>query len=48
MEREKAEIGVFITLQPPTEPMRQEALSAGVYTPEHSPAVSLGCKSSPV
>ena len=30
-------IGVFITLQPPTEPMRQEALSAGIYTPEHFP-----------
>ena len=37
MEREKAEIGVFITLQPATEPMRQEALSAGIYTPEHFP-----------
>ncbi len=37
MEREKAEIGVFITLQPPTEPMRQEALSAGIYTPEYFP-----------
>ena len=37
MEREKAEIGVFITLQPSTEPMRQEALSAGIYTPEHFP-----------
>ena len=37
MEREKAEIGVFITLQPPTGPMRQEALSAGIYTPEHFP-----------
>ena len=37
MEREKAEIGVFITLHPPTEPMRQEALSSGVYTPEHFP-----------
>ena len=37
MEREKAELGVFITLQPPTEPMRQEALSAGIYTPEHFP-----------
>ena len=37
MEREKAKIGVFITLQPPTEPMRQEALSSGVYTPEHFP-----------
>ena len=37
MEREKAEIGVFITLQPSTEPMRQDALSAGIYTPEHFP-----------
>ena len=37
MEREKAKIGAFITLQPPTEPMRQEALSAGVYIPEHFP-----------
>ena len=34
-EREKAETGVFVTLQPPTEPMRQEALSAGIYTLEH-------------
>ena len=37
MEREKATLGVFITLQSPTEPMRQEALSAGIYTPEHFP-----------
>jgi len=37
MEREKAEVGVFVTLQPSTEPMRQEALSAGIYTPEHFP-----------
>ena len=37
MEREKADLGVFITLQPPTEPMRQEALSAGIYTPEVFP-----------
>ena len=37
MEREQATLGVFITLQPPTEPMRQEALSAGIYTPEHFP-----------
>ena len=37
MDREKAEVGVFITLQPPTEPMRQEALSAGADTPEHFP-----------
>ena len=37
MDREQAELGVFITLQPPTGPMRQEALSAGIYTPEHFP-----------
>ncbi len=34
MEREKATIGVFITLNPATKPMRDEALSAGYYTPE--------------
>ena len=32
-----AEIGIFITLNPPTGPMRQEAASAGFYTPEHFP-----------
>ena len=37
MEREKAEIGLFITLQPPTRPMEAEATSAGFYTPEHFP-----------
>ena len=37
MEREKAEIGLFITLQPPTRPMKVEADSAGFYTPEHYP-----------
>ena len=37
MEREKAEIGLFITLQPPTGPMKAEATSAGFYTPEHYP-----------
>ena len=37
MEREKAEVGVFITLHPAAKPMRQEALSAGIYTPEHFP-----------
>ncbi len=37
MEREKAEIGIFITLRPPTEPMLQEALSAGLYTPASLP-----------
>ena len=37
MEREGAEIGLFVTLGEPTEPMRQEALSAGVYEPEYFP-----------
>jgi len=33
-EDEKAEIGVFLTLEEPTKPMRESAMSAGVY--EHS------------
>ena len=37
MEREKAEIGLFITLAPPTGPMEQDAISAGFYDPEHFP-----------
>ncbi len=37
MEREKAEIGLFITLQEPTRPMFAEATAAGFYTPEHYP-----------
>ena len=37
MEREKAAIGLFITLQPPTRQMEAEATSAGFYTPEHYP-----------
>ena len=37
MEREKAEIALFVTLNEPTEPMRQEAASAGFYEPEHFP-----------
>ena len=37
MEREKAEIGLFITLEPPTGPMQSEAASAGFYIPEHFP-----------
>ena len=37
MEREKAEIGLFITLEPPTGPMQSEAASSGFYTPEHFP-----------
>ena len=31
IEREEAQIGVFITLQEPTKPMQKEALSAGFY-----------------
>ena len=37
MERERAALGLFITLRPPTRPMLQEAASAGVYVPEHYP-----------
>ncbi len=35
MEREKADIGLFITLEPPTRPMRSEAAAAGFYEPSH-------------
>ncbi len=37
MQTTRAEIGLFITLNPPTRPMLQEASSAGFYTPEHYP-----------
>lgn len=37
LEREKASIGVFITLEEPTRQMREEAVSAGFYEPEHYP-----------
>ena len=37
LEREKAEIGLFITLNPPTRPMLLEAASAGLYVPEQYP-----------
>ena len=37
MDREEAEIGLFITLETPTRPMEAEATSAGFYTPEHFP-----------
>ncbi len=37
MTRENADIGIFITLNQPTRPMIQEALSAGIYTPKHYP-----------
>ena len=35
MAREKAEIGLFITLEPPTAPMISEAAAAGFYEPSH-------------
>ena len=35
MERERAQMGIFITLKPPTRPMAQEAISAGFYAHEH-------------
>jgi site-specific DNA-methyltransferase (adenine-specific) len=31
IEREKAEMGMLISLEPPTKPMRQEAVAAGTY-----------------
>ncbi|MDD5127178.1 MAG: DNA methyltransferase [Dehalococcoidales bacterium] len=35
LEREKAPIGVYITLEEPTKPMLEEAAAAGFYEPEH-------------
>jgi hypothetical protein len=35
LQREKAAIGLFITLREPTRPMLQEAASAGFYVPEY-------------
>ncbi len=37
MERENAALGIFITLEPPTNPMTQEAIAAGFYEPESLP-----------
>lgn len=37
VEREKAQIGVLVTLQKATGPMKKEALEAGYYEPEHFP-----------
>ncbi len=37
MEREKAEIGAFLTLEEPTGPMIAEAATAGFYEPEFFP-----------
>ena len=38
MEREDAAIGIFITLEEPTNPMNQEAIAAGFYEPENLPS----------
>lgn len=40
LEREKAQIGVYITLEEPTKPMKEEAITAGFYEPEHFPGTS--------
>jgi site-specific DNA-methyltransferase (adenine-specific) len=37
VDREKAVMGVFVTLEPPTLPMKKEAAGFGFYTPEHYP-----------
>ena len=37
MERENAALGIFITLEKPTNPMTQEAIGAGFYEPESLP-----------
>lgn len=37
VEREKAQIGVLVTLQKATGPMKKEALESGYYEPEHFP-----------
>jgi site-specific DNA-methyltransferase (adenine-specific) len=37
MEREKAPIGILITLEEPTRPMLQEAAAGGFYEPEYFP-----------
>lgn len=37
LERERAQISLFITLKDPTGPMLREAVSAGVYEPERHP-----------
>ena len=37
MERENADLALFVTLKPPTRPMEQEALEAGFYAPEAFP-----------
>ena len=38
INRENAAIGVFITLEEPTRPMKTEAVTAGFYEPKDFPA----------
>jgi site-specific DNA-methyltransferase (adenine-specific) len=40
-QREKAEVGVFVTLEKDTEPMRKEAAAAGFYQPEYFPGMKV-------
>jgi len=37
LDRELAAIGAFLTMKPPTKPMREEAAAAGFYEPVHFP-----------
>ena len=37
LQREKAQIGAYITLEEPTKPMLEEAATSGFYEPEHFP-----------
>ncbi len=39
MEREKATIAALLTLQEPTKPMKEEAITTGFYEPEHFPGM---------
>jgi DNA modification methylase len=41
LNREQAEIGVLISMQKPTQPMRSEAASSGFY---RSPAIAIDCQ----
>jgi site-specific DNA-methyltransferase (adenine-specific) len=40
LEREKAAIGAFISMAPPTAPMLKEAATAGFYEPGHLPGLT--------
>jgi hypothetical protein len=42
MTREKAQLGVFVTLTEPTKPMRDWAIEAGMYTPEQGISKGMG------